>query len=524
MARLVVVGSGVAGLSVALRASRHHDVTVITKSSADDGATRWAQGGIAAAFGSDDSTALHTADTLSAGAGLADPDAVAALCDAAPDRVRELAALGAAFDRIGGADSAFALGREAAHSRARIVHAGGDATGAAVEAALLTAVAGSVAAGRIDLVEHEMLVDLLVEEGAVRGIRTLDAAGRWRERAADAVLLATGGAGRMFRHTTAPAVATGDGIAAALRAGALVRDLEFVQFHPTALAVPSTPLVSEAVRGAGAVLRDAAGRRFMVDRHPDAELAPRDVVAREVAAAMRRHGGRPVLLDATAVTGLADRFPGLTRMTREHGLDWTREPVPVTPAAHYLMGGIATDLDGRTSLPGLLAVGECASTGVHGANRLASNSLLEGLVFGQRAADAVGEPATDAPRASRTGGSAPVADDRPVMTRAALADLMWERVGVERDAVGLRDALARLDGPDELDSPAELIVRGAAGAADAHRAQEDRNLHLLARETARAALARRGSVGAHHRADDPAAPASAATMHAPIPTLERLSA
>ncbi|WP_022890647.1 L-aspartate oxidase [Agromyces italicus] len=516
MTRVLVIGGGIAGLWAAVRsADAGCSVELVTKTELAESNTRYAQGGIAAALFPDDSAARHMADTLGAGAGLADLEAVRVLCDEGPARVRDLIRFGVAFDR---GDSGLSRGLEAAHSRARIVHAGGDATGAAIEAALV----GTVRRRAVRIDERTMLVDLLVEPGhggrpAVVGARLLDGQGAITLRRADAVVLATGGNGRLYRHTTNPDVATGDGVAAAWRAGAAVADLEFTQFHPTALAAPGTPLISEAVRGEGAVLRDVAGRRFMTEVHPDAELAPRDVVARAVWRRMAAQGGEPVRLDATALGEefLAERFPGLDRVVRDDGFDWSREPVPVTPAAHYAMGGVATDLDGRASLAGLYAVGECARTGVHGANRLASNSLLEAAVFAERAARAIASPVSSpvvgthdrhtAQEPVRDGVSRPRADDssRVPVDRAALQALMWEHVGLERDEQGLAEASVRLDG---WSAPAPVDRRSA----------EDRNLLDLARLTVAAALARRASAGAHFRTDDPSgAPGAAAPALAP---------
>jgi len=491
------VGTGIAGLIAAHRASRHHEIILVTKAQLIESNTKYAQGGIAAALFPDDSVASHVEDTLVAGAGLSDRAAVDVLCGEGPERVRELIRLGVDFDRDGtGPDAEFARGHEAAHSHRRVIHAGGDATGLAIEVALLRAVRNLA----LEVHEHTFLRDLVVADDVdghprVAGVDLIGPDGEPFVIAADVVILATGGAGQLFRHTTNPAVTTGDGIAAAFRAGAAVQDLEFYQFHPTALAVPGTPLVSEAVRGEGAVLLDEDGRRFMLDAHPDAELAPRDVVARGIAAAMARQGGRPVMLDATALGGdfLAQRFPGITRVLTQHGLDWAREPIPVTPAAHYWMGGIRTDIDGRTTLPGLYAVGEASCTGVHGANRLASNSLLESLVFAWRAADALdGEQfpldlqgVIGVPPAQ----SAPIGVATRQFVRDDFQELMWTRVGLERDAEGLRAAIHELD---------SLQVEGEQ--VDDY---EDRALLELGRLVARAALAREESRGAHSRRDFP---------------------
>ncbi|MCE0458022.1 FAD-binding protein [Curtobacterium flaccumfaciens] len=544
---VVIVGSGIAGLTAAIRASALHDVTLVTKGALADSATAYAQGGIAVALGADDSAALHQADTHVAAAGSADARAVEVLCTDGPARVRDLLALGVPFDRS--SDPAtldrygddLARGREAAHGRWRVVHADGDATGAAIERTLIAALHRR----HVTILERTSLTDLVVRGGVVVGVDVLDLLGEPRRLDADAVVIASGGAGHLYRETTNPLVATGDGVAAAWRAGAVLADLEFVQFHPTRLAVPGGGLVSEAVRGEGAVLRDAAGHRFMTDVHPDAELAPRDVVARGIAAAVRDQGGAPVLLDATGLDAafLVTRFPGLTRATRAAGFDWTRESVPVAPAAHYSMGGIATDAEGRTSLPGLLAVGEAACTGVHGANRLASNSLLEGLVFAVRTADAVAAPrpgllrlrgdaglhvtrvprAADAIRASPhllgrhaapqapqragtgrrgpsptlPGGATHLDDDGAV--RQAVQSVMTDRVGLLRDAVGLASARRDLD----------ALTAPTGGGVREH---EDRALLDLARLVALAAEARTESRGAHARTDhpdtDPTAPAS----------------
>jgi L-aspartate oxidase len=490
--RVVVVGTGIAGLITAYRASRQHEVVLVTKSELAESNTKYAQGGIAAALFPDDSAASHAADTLVAGAGLCDPIAVDVLCGEGPQRVRDLIALGVEFDKINGE---LARGHEAAHSARRVIHAGGDATGLAIEVALLRA----VRAIAVEVHEHTFMRDLLTTvdgSGATRvvGIEAIGPDGASREIPADIVVLASGGAGQLYAHTTNPTVTTGDGVAAAWRAGAVLADVEFYQFHPTSLAVPGNPLVSEAVRGDGAVLLDENGRRFMFDVHPDGELAPRDVVARGIAAQMAQQGGRPVRLDATALGAeyLAQRFPGISRVTREHGFDWATEPIPVTPAAHYWMGGIRTDIDGRTSVPGLFAVGEATCTGVHGANRLASNSLLESLVFAWRASDAL--DTESAPLPSRRRARLTAVEPEPPRTTSAVSRddvqrLMWSLVGLERDLAGLREADDRLAGWHVDGDEIEHL--------------EVRNLLDLGRLMVRAAIAREESRGAHDRTDFP---------------------
>ncbi|GAA3019545.1 L-aspartate oxidase [Microbacterium dextranolyticum] len=537
---MVVVGSGIAGLVAALHAAASGcTVTLVTKDVLEQANTRFAQGGIAGVMFDDDSVTAHVRDTLEAGAGLCDPEAVRVLVTEGPDRIRELIDLGVAFDRT--PDGTFVRGLEAAHSYPRVLHAGGDATGTAIERALVA----RLRASGVRIVEHAFLVDLVTDGGRATGLDlrvddgVLDRTPSRQRLMADAVVLATGGAGRLYAHTTNPPVATGDGIAAALRAGARVADLEFVQFHPTVLPVSigadgagSEPfLVSEAVRGEGAVLRDEQGRRFMIDVHPDAELAPRDVVARAIAEVMATQGGRPVLLDATAIgpdggssakrtaSFLARRFPTIDAAVRTRGFDWAREAVPVTPAAHYLMGGVATDLHGRTSLPGLYAVGEVARTGVHGANRLASNSLLEGAVFGARAGDIIARDAASgawpvaagAPRSAGptvtsghagtaphggadiiTEGSAAHAAALPVapFSRTALQELMWRDAGLVRDGAGLAHAASVIDAWLRADRHSATVA-----------ALEDENLLQVAAAVVAAAIARPVSVGAHARRD-----------------------
>ncbi|MEZ0165756.1 L-aspartate oxidase [Kineococcus sp. LSe6-4] len=515
---VLVVGAGVAGLTAALEAARHGRVVLATKTALGEGSTAWAQGGIAAATGPDDVTA-HVADTLAAGAGLSSPAAARALCAAGPAAVRVLAERGVAFDRSG--TTGWALGLEAAHSRPRILHAGGDRTGAAVSRAL----AGAVRRSDVDVREDAFLLGLLTSHGRVTGAQFAlgPAAGGPRTLLrvhAGAVVLATGGAGQLFSRTTNPAVATGDGLAAAFRAGALVADLEFFQFHPTVAAVGEPFLVSEAVRGEGAVLRDGTGRRFALDADPRGELAPRDVVARAIATAMAGQGGTPVLLDATGVRAalgrpFADRFPGIAALAARAGLDPERDPLPVTPAAHYWMGGVRTDAAGRTSLPGLWAAGEVACTGVHGANRLASNSLLEALVVGGAVVADIatgpgparfGDDTTEgevAEEAEEQVGEVP-APARPVAAHVGRRDVqaaLWEHAGLVRDAAGLAVATKLL-------TPQEAPVELDAGALDVPRATwEDANLLLAGQLLVAAATAREESLGAHFRADHPTTPA-----------------
>lgn len=493
--KVAVVGSGIAGLVAALELSRAHDITLITKSRLAESNTRYAQGGIAAVMTADDSIAEHVEDTLRAGAGLCNRSAVEILCAEGPTRVRELIVLGVAFDQKHGE---LARGLEAAHSRARVLHAGGDATGLAIEMALVEA----VRAAGIHVLEHTFAADLLHGPEGVRGLIVVGTNQLRVDLSADAVILASGGAGHLYPYTTNPSVATGDGVALALRAGAELSDLEFYQFHPTALSAPGGFLISEAVRGEGAVLRASDGTRFMQSVHPDAELAPRDVVARGIAEQMARQGGRPVMLDAMAMGAefLAQRFPTIHAACVRAGFDWTREPIPVAPAAHYWMGGIRTDTSGRTSLRGLFAVGEVACTGVHGANRLASNSLLESLVFAWRAANLLVEEGLAAlqnwPPPAHCGGKdvllAATARDgkvEPMPSRQTLQEVMWAGAGISRDAAGLAKALRTLQG---------WSVEGATVAE-----LEDANLLLLGRALVSSALAREESRGAHSRTDFP---------------------
>ncbi|MFP5353763.1 MAG: L-aspartate oxidase [Gemmatimonadota bacterium] len=485
--RFLVIGSGVAGLHTAWRAAEHGDVLVLTKRSLHDSATSYAQGGIAAALGAGDSPELHRKDTLAAGAALCDREAVEVLVEEGPARVRELQLAGAAFDL--GRDGKLKLGREAAHSRRRIVHAHGDRTGAEVARTLIERVR---ATPRSNVLEHARVLDLIVEDGRCAGVRA-SVMGQAVEIRADATVLASGGCGQIYRYTTNPVVATGDGFAIAHRAGVTLADMEFVQFHPTALDTPENPLslISEAVRGEGATLLNMDGERFMPARHKLAELAPRDVVAREIFRERQRTGA--VYLDARAMgKTFAQRFPGIFALCQHRGIDPRRDLIPVTPAAHYMMGGIVTDLAGRSSLPHLYACGEVACTGVHGANRLASNSLLEGLVFAERVARDMSTMARTAVPRRRAKWDVPPLTDRGAAQVAAdtIRQLMWDHAAINRNARGLRKCVNALN---------DLHGRLDEGMT------EERNMCETARLVAAAALARRESRGGHYRSDYPKA-------------------
>jgi L-aspartate oxidase len=486
-ADFLVLGSGIAGLRAALGLARHGTVLVVTKDQPNESNTGYAQGGVAAAVGSDDRTELHLNDTVEAGAGIVSRAAARALVEEGPERIRELATWGARFDREAGR---LHFTREGAHSRHRVLHARGDSTGWEMVRALLERTQHSRA---IDVRSFSCSTDLVVCEGRVAGCRFLGGAADGQEATvlARATLLATGGAGMVFAETTNPAVATGDGMAMGLRAGAALLDMEFVQFHPTALAVPGAPrfLISEAIRGEGAYLRNAAGERFTE------ELAPRDQVARAIA--RENAAGRgPVSLDLRHLDAerVRTRFPRIHATCLRYGIDIAKDLVPVTPAAHYVMGGVATDLHGRATLPGLYAAGEVAGNGVHGANRLASNSLLEGLVFGARAAEAM---ATDANPVPSEAACLPGGALEPRPRQPGLADDLrrrtWECLGLERDAAGLRRLIAFLD-----------TARPRAPFRPADRdAAEDTNLLDVAGAMAASALFREESRGAHFRTDFP---------------------
>ncbi|MER5310061.1 L-aspartate oxidase [Streptomyces sp. NPDC002773] len=507
-ADVVVVGSGVAGLTAALRCTAAGLRTVVvTKARLDDGSTRWAQGGIAAALGEGDTPEQHLDDTLVAGAGLCDERAVHALVTEGPDAVRRLIETGADFDKT--ADGEIALTREGGHHRRRIAHAGGDATGAEISRALVEAIRDR----GVRTIEHALVLDLLTDaEGRTAGV-TLHVMGEGQHDGvgavhAPAVVLATGGMGQVYSATTNPAVSTGDGVALALRAGAEVSDLEFVQFHPTVLFLGAgsegqQPLVSEAVRGEGAHLVDADGVRFMTGQHELAELAPRDIVAKAIMRRMQEHGTEHMYLDARhfGAEMWEQRFPTILAACRAHGIDPVTEPVPVAPAAHYASGGIRTDLRGRTTVPGLYACGEVACTGVHGANRLASNSLLEGLVFAERIAEDITGAAPRVPGAP-VPHPAPVTLPLPVAgARTRIQRIMTAGAGVLRSEASLREAAEALDAlhSDALAGGTDDTKAGEPGVDS----WETTNLLCVGRVLVAAARRREETRGCHWREDHP---------------------
>jgi L-aspartate oxidase len=501
-----VVGGGITGLRAALTLAKVAEVTLITKEGASESNTHYAQGGIAVAMGGAEDVELHGQDTIQAGDGLVFEKAARLLVAEGPARTEELLAWGTHFDREKDGQGELMRTREGAHSLPRILHANGDATGREIGRALLERVAQQP---RIRLHERITMRDLVVRDGRAIGVEALDEQNRPLTFLGSGVLLASGGAGQVYSDTTNPGVATGDGIAVAYRAGAEVSDMEFYQFHPTALSVPGAPrfLISEALRGEGALLRNHRGERFMSRYHPMAELAPRDIVARAIMReSIDERSGEisPVYLDMRHVTGknLRARFPGISARLDEYGFDLSKDQIPIRPAAHYLMGGVRTDLYGRTTVPGLFAAGEVACTGVHGANRLASNSLLEGLVFGQRAAEAMlqeglrAQPAMEetdraSPRAQEI--SAPESDAaRVIALREGLRNLMWQYAGLLRDESGLSTIQAALDAMG-CELPPATTRENA----------ELRNLHTVAELIVRSALARKESRGAHARTDFP---------------------
>jgi len=483
-----VVGSGIAGLCAALDAAPRARVALLTKGSLDDGCSRWAQGGIAAALGDDDSSEQHYQDTVAAGRGLCHPEAVRVLVEEGPARIRQLVDWGVGFDTQ---DGRLLLAREAAHSRARVVHARGDGTGLEVETALIARLRKT----DVTVVEHAHVDRLLVDAmGRCAGVDWWDVARGVEHRfTAPAVLLATGGAARLWPNSTNPASATGDGVALAFAVGAEVAGMEFVQFHPTALAVEGAPrfLISEAMRGEGAVVVNASGRRFLFDADSRGELAGRDVVSRAIWDELRDSGSSQVYLDCSRVDSVSTRFPAIHRMCAEHGIDIARELVPIAPAAHYVIGGVRSDLCGATSVAGLYACGEVASSGVHGANRLASNSLLESLVFGHRAAVSALHDTAEAPRTTVAEPVLDVAagtDDADAWQRMSAA--LWEGAGIVRSASGLQQA---------LDVCREAAVAGAA-------TRSGRRLEAAATTASlvcEAALRREETRGCHIRSDHP---------------------
>jgi|SRR5579871_3899176 len=481
----LVIGAGVAGLRAAIELAEAGTVLVVAKDSLQESSSEYAQGGIAVALSDDDEVELHEQDTIYAGDGLCDRTAVRVLVEEGPAAIQQLIDWGAEFDRH---DGGLSFTREAAHSRRRILHAHGDSTGREIARALYRKAS---AMPNITLRSYAATTDLLLD-GEVTGAALYDAASRGTVTVtARAVLLATGGLGRVFLNTTNPDVATGDGVAMAYRAGAEISDIEFVQFHPTALHLERAPrfLLSEALRGEGGVLRNAAGERFMERYHSLREMAPRDVVARSIVTEMSRTGAPHVFLDMahSDAAFLHERFPRIYETCLRYGVDLATQAVPVRPAAHYAMGGVRTGLDGQTSLPRLFAAGEVACTGVHGANRLASNSLLEGVVFGARAGRAMRE----ALPLSRPGGGRAEELDVPVGQMDEIRQLAWERCGIVRCGDGLRDAITRIEQGEHS--------RGfQPGRAEA------RNVTQVALLIARCALARQESRGAHFRTDFPA--------------------
>jgi L-aspartate oxidase len=511
----VIIGSGIAGLFAALLAKDHGSVLILTKDSIDECNTKHAQGGIAAPVGPNDSPELHLRDTLAAGAGLVDEEAARILTSEATERIADLVRFGVPFDS---SEGHVELGREGAHSRARVLHAGGDSTGAHIELSLSSLARMSAVTVR----EYCLVEEIVTEDGAACGVRAFDERSESHETfTARFVILATGGAGHLYKITTNPDVATADGVALAYRAGAEITDMEFIQFHPTALRLPGVPafLISEAVRGEGGILRNAEGRAFMTEYHPQKDLAPRDVVARAIVAEMTRSSSDHVDLDVTHLPPekVSTRFPQIYRFCLDHGVDITRRTIPVSPAAHYMMGGVRTNTWGETNLRGLYACGEVACTGVHGANRLASNSLLETVVFARRVVERTvsGDgpeplPVIDTirlPEPSRGVGADPLQagglksspTSAPVTARAVgpvdkatLQALMWDDVGIIRSAESLtraREALARWQSglPEANDRPSHELA----------------NLLLAGRLVTEAALIREESRGAHYRTDFP---------------------
>jgi len=491
----LVVGAGVAGLRAAIELAPAGRVVVLAKREVADSNTQWAQGGIAAALSDEDEISLHLQDTLIAGDGLCNVEAAKVLVEDAPARIEELIQWGTEFDRQG---TKLTFGREGAHSRNRILHAHGDSTGREILRALY---AKAKALKNISICEFEFSTDLRLNHRQVCGIHVIDEADKPRQISASTLLLATGGMGQLYRNTTNPAVATGDGVAMAFRAGAEISDMEFVQFHPTALYLKGTPrfLLSEALRGEGAFLRNVELNRFMLKYHPQAELAPRDVVARAIVHELEIAASKEavVYLDLTHLDSkhVRSRFPRIYSTCMQYNIDITSELIPIRPAAHYVMGGVRTDLEGRTSVAALYAAGEAAATGVHGANRLASNSLLEGLVFGARAGQAMRNELrsmSDKPHSERKPVPDGSADSHAEEIIQNVQDLMWRDVGIVRTGARLKNAILHLE---------ELRPRVAH--PQTRRGHEAQNLVAAGLLVARSALAREESRGAHYRIDFP---------------------
>jgi L-aspartate oxidase len=493
----IVVGSGIGGLYAALLARAHGKVLVITKGSIDDCNTRYAQGGIAAAIGKNDSAELHIQDTLNAGAGLCNEEAVNILVREAPDRIADLVGYRVPFDTLEGE---IALTMEAAHSVPRVLHAGGDATGEYIE----TSLSQQIRSAGIQVLENFLATEILIEKGKVRGIRALDCrTGTSDEFLCKNLILATGGAGQLFKYNTNPNITTGDGVALAFNAGAEITDMEFFQFHPTALRMPGVAafLISEAVRGEGGVLRNDKGYRFMPDYHEKADLAPRDIVARSIVTEMNKTKAGRVYLDVTQLPKnlITTRFPHIYRFCLDHGLDITRDQIPVAPAAHYMIGGVKTNSWGETNITGLFAAGEVACTGVHGANRLASNSLLEAIVFSKRIIERSITRTKE--KAAAPGGikdisanlvRKPVRAVLPAPGLPVLQQLLWDKAGIVRDKEGMNQAAATLAAwQSALPGPTDLP------------SYELSNLILAGRLMTEAALIREESRGAHFRSDFP---------------------
>ncbi len=519
---IAVIGGGIAGLSLALRVPEHVRVALFTKGQLGESNTRYAQGGLTVALGEDDSPELHFADTIAAGAGLCDETAVRILTEQAPEAVRWLMQMGVQFDRVQPGSNEHAtkdgllLGREAAHSRWRVLHAGGDATGAEIERALM----GALRQRRsVTVYEETFVTELIVREGVCVGVQTMNREGQMLSIEAGSTVLASGGAGGLWLHTSNPSGATADGIALAWRAGAALTDLEFMQFHPTVLVAGNTShLISEAVRGEGAYLRNHAGERFMLRYAEQAELAPRDVVARAILSEMLAEGTDCQYLDLRHLSAekMYARFPTISAICRTLGLDLAHDLLPIAPAAHYCMGGVMVDTYGQTTLPGLYAVGEVACTGVHGANRLASNSLLEGLVFGLRVADTFASATRDEVSSSRHTIAVPFTDsvredsystthklneDDITRIRRDVRQLMWQYVSLRRDEKGLLEAQQRIEELCKTVPTLEFVTKHP------HLLQlhllETINMLQAAQLVIAAALQRHESRGSHWHSDFP---------------------